>query len=376
MVFTQEWPFWSGSKMSIKTFLYLEDGSKFVGKSFASNSVKDTLSEIVFNTSMQGYQEIFTDPSYCDQSVVMTYPLIGNYGINHQDSEAIKPALKAIIISENCRNHSHCESSQSLESFLKENNLIGIEGIDTRHIAQKIRSKGTMKSLISMKEYTDKELAEIFEKQLPNNQVQKVSTKSKTFFPTNGNMRIALLDFGYKKNILQSLLKRNLNVFVLPYDTSFEEIEKLNPHGVLLSNGPGDPLDIADIVTPTIRKIQQKYPLFAICMGHQLFALANNAKTEKMKFGHRGANHPVLDLQKDKVYMTSQNHGYCVNTESIRNTELEITQVNLNDKTIEGLTHKSLKAFSVQYHPEASPGPNDTKFLFDQFHKEVINASK
>jgi carbamoyl-phosphate synthase small subunit len=225
-----------------------------------------------------------------------------------------------------------------------------------------------MKSVISDVELSKSELENAFKEELSTNQVAKVSTKAIYHFPSNGNKRIVIVDFGYKKNILESLIKRNCDVIVVPYDTTYEKIVSLNPKGILLSNGPGDPKSILEVI-PTVQKLQQEYPILAICMGHQIFALANNADTEKMKFGHRGGNHPVQDLSNKRVYITAQNHGYCVNEASIAKTELEITQVNLNDKTIEGLKHKSLPCFSIQYHPEASPGPNDTKYLFDSFLK-------
>ncbi len=350
----------------MKAFLYLEDGTKLEAISFGATPKKPTLSEIVFNTSMQGYQEIITDPSYCDQTIVMTYPLIGNYGINLDDSEAVTPHLKALIVNEYCETPSNFRSRQSLSQFLTANNIIGLQGLDTRNLTKKIRIKGTMKSIISFTPLEKDEVDSLFSNHLPEDQISKVSTKAVSHFPSNGGRRIVMIDFGYKKNILESLIKRNCDVIVVPYNTSFEKIANFNPEGILLSNGPGDPKSILEVL-PTIKKLQEKYPLLAICMGHQIFALANGADTEKMKFGHRGGNHPVKDFSTERVYITSQNHGYCVKEESIQGTDLEITQVNLNDKTIEGLKHKNLPCFSVQYHPEASPGPNDTKYLFDTF---------
>jgi carbamoyl-phosphate synthase small subunit len=359
-----------------KIFLYLEDGNSFEAESFAHTPVSPVLSEIVFNTSMQGYQEVITDPSYCDQSIVMTFPLVGNYGVNHDDSESITPYLKSLIIRECCETPSNFRSRQSLKQFLTANGVVGIHKLDTRKLTKLIREKGTMKSLISAQELNSSELEELFKQKLPSNQIEKVSTKTISHFPSNGGRRVVLVDYGYKKNILESLLKRGCDVIVVPYNTSFEKITEFNPQGILLSNGPGDPESIIEVL-PTIKKLQDIYPIFSICMGHEIFALANGAKVEKMKFGHRGGNHPVKDFELNRVYITAQNHGYCVSTESIKGTDLEITQVNLNDKTIEGLKHKTKPAFSVQYHPEASPGPNDTKHLFDEFIKalsEVRNA--
>ena len=360
----------------MKINLYFEDGSKLTAQSFGYITNKPFVSELVFNTSMQGYQEILTDPSYCDQSVVMTYPLIGNYGINHNDNESINPVIKSIIVKEYCHHPSNFRSRQDLAQFLIANRIVGVHKVDTRYLTKKIRSLGAMKVIISPEDISEAEIKNYFNIDLPRDQIARVSSKSISHFPSNGGKRIVLVDFGYKKNILESLVKRGCDVIVVPYDTTYEKIKEFNPQGILLSNGPGDPKSIEHII-PTIQELQKHYPLFAICMGHQIFALANGANTEKMKFGHRGANHPVIDLKSKKVYLTSQNHGYSVTDTSIDQTELEITQLNLNDKTIEALKHKSLPAFSVQYHPEASPGPNDTKFLFDQFINlinEVQNA--
>ena len=359
-----------------KVYLYLEDGSEFEAESFGYYPEEVIFSEVVFNTSMQGYQEVITDPSYCDQSIVMTYPLIGNYGINQDDSEALIPHLKALIVREYCDHPSNFRSRQSLSQFLNHNKVVGVHKLDTRKLTKLIREKGTMKSVISNTPLDKSQLDTLLAQELSTDQISKVSTKAISHFPSNGGKRIVLVDFGYKKNILESLLKRGCDVIVVPYNTSFEKIQEFNPQGVLLSNGPGDPKSILEVL-PTVKKLQENYPLFAICMGHQIFALANGADTEKMKFGHRGGNHPVKDLALDRTYITAQNHGYCVTDKSVSKTELEITQINLNDKTIEGLKHKKYNAYSVQYHPEASPGPNDTKYLFDCFIerlKEVPHA--
>lgn len=349
-----------------KIYLYLENGNEFVAEAFAHIPDAPYLSEIVFNTSMQGYQEVITDPSYCDQSIVMTYPLIGNYGVNQDDSESITPYLKTFIVREYCNHPSNFRSRRSLSHFLKGHHIVGIHKLDTRKLTRIIRSKGTMKCLISAVEVQENERQNFFSQALKTDQVPKVSTKAISHFPSNGGKRVVIVDFGYKKNILESLIKRNCDVIIVPYDTSFETIREFNPEGVLLSNGPGDPKSILKVI-PTIRQLQEKYPLFSICMGHQIFALANGADTEKMKFGHRGGNHPVKDHALNRVFITAQNHGHCVSTQSIEKSHLEITQINLNDKTIEGLKHKTLPCYSVQYHPEASPGPNDTKYLFDTF---------
>ena len=355
-----------------KLNLYLENGETFKGESFGHIPKNPKVSELVFNTSMYGYQEIISDPSYCDQAIVMTYPLIGNYGVNQDDSESITPHLNAFIMREYCDHPSNFRSRQNLSQYLKTHKVIGLHQIDTRKLTKIIRTQGTLKCIITDKELDESEKKDLFATPYVTNQIEKVSIKSISHFPSLGGKRVVLVDFGYKKNILESLLKRGCDVIVVPYNTSYEKIQEFNPRGVVLSNGPGDPKSISEVL-PTIQKIQENYPMLSICMGHQIFALANGADTEKMKFGHRGGNHPVIDLEADKVYITAQNHGYCVKKESLSSTDLEITQLNLNDKTVEGLRHKTLPCVSVQYHPEASPGPNDTKFLFDQF---IANLSE
>ena len=315
---------------------------------------------------MTGYQESLTDPSFAGQVLTFTYPLIGNYGVNQDDSESITPHLNALITREYCDHPSNFRSRQNLSQYLETHKIIGIHQIDTRKLTKIIRTQGTLKCVISSSEMTDSELSDFFSTPYETNQIEKVSIKTISHFPALGGKRIVLVDFGYKKNILESLLKRGCDVIVVPFDTSFEKIAEFNPKGIVLSNGPGDPKSIEKVL-PTIKKLQENFPMFSICMGHQIFALANGADTEKMKFGHRGGNHPVHDRERDKVFITAQNHGYCVREDSLATTDLEVTQVNLNDKTIEGLKHKTLPAYSVQYHPEASPGPNDTKYLFDQF---------
>jgi carbamoyl-phosphate synthase small subunit len=349
-----------------KAFLYLESGEELEATSFAYQTEKPMLSEIVFNTSMQGYQEIITDPSYCDQSIVMTYPLIGNYGINQDDSEAIIPHLKTLIVREYCEEPSNFRSTKSLKDFLTLKKIQGLCHVDTRYLTKIIRKHGTMKCLISKDKLTQGQREDLFGAELTTDQIPKISTKAISHFPCNGGKRVVLIDFGYKKNILESLIKRECDVIVVPWDTDYESIRDFNPSGILLSNGPGDPKSILKVI-PTIQKLQEVYPLFAICMGHQIFALANGGDTAKMKFGHRGSNHPVQDLKTKRVFITAQNHGYCVKENSLSESELEASHINLNDKSIEGLKHKTKPAFSVQFHPEANPGPHDTKYLFDQF---------
>ena len=352
--------------------LVLETGEEYTGESVGVDlDHAFSLGELVFNTSMTGYQEILSDPSYCDQMVVMTYPLIGNYGVNKDDFESLTPALKGMIMRECAEEGSNWRNEYSLRELLKRFKVPAISGIDTRELTKKIRDRGVMKAVLVPVNYPQHNIQLLLSKSLGNDQIARVSIKNPIHFPGEGK-RIILMDFGYKKNILSSLLRRNCDVVVVPWDASVDMIQSYRPQGILLSNGPGDPKDIPKVL-PVIRELQKEYPMFCICMGHQLFALANGADTEKLKFGHRGANHPVKDLGLGKVFMSSQNHGYAVTTESVLKSELEITQININDNTVEGLKHKTLPAFSVQYHPEACPGPEDTGWLFDNFLKSIRN---
>lgn len=352
--------------------LFLEDGSLFIGESFGATG--ESMGELVFNTSMTGYQEILTDPSYYGQLVVMTYPLIGNYGINPDDFESIKPKVFGFVVREYAEYPSHWRENKSLDQYLAENNILGISGIDTRMITKKIRDKGTMKALLTTEEISDKEAQLKLKEPLYNQQVTNVSIRQPFTMPGKGN-RIVLIDYGYKQGILRELIERKCEVTVVPYNTSYELIKSFNPDGVILSNGPGDPKDVKGATETISRIMEDKLPMFGICLGHQLFALANGADTEKMKFGHRGGNHPVKDLLINRVYLTSQNHGYTVTKDSLAGDTLEVTHVAVNDNTVEGLIHKEAPAFSVQFHPEASPGPNDSSYLFDKFI-ELIKKSK
>lgn len=355
-----------------KIRLVLETGEEFIGESIGIDlEHQHSLGELVFNTSMTGYQEILSDPSYCDQMVVMTYPLIGNYGVNKDDFESLSPALKGLVVKECPSEGSNWRNEYSLRELLKHFKIPGIAGVDTRELTKKIRDKGVMKAILAPESFPHSSIMNFFSRDLGNDQIDRVSVKGPIHFPGEGK-RIVMLDFGYKKNILRSLLLRKCDVVVVPWNATTEMIESYRPQGILLSNGPGNPKDVPSVL-PVIRELQKKYPLFAICMGHQLFALANGADTEKLKFGHRGANHPVKDLGLGKVFMSSQNHGYAVTVESVKNSELVINQININDDTCEGLEHKHLPAFSVQYHPEACPGPEDTAWLFDKFISSIRN---
>lgn len=355
-----------------KIKLVLETGQEFLGDSIGFDiEHAHSLGELVFNTSMTGYQEILSDPSYCDQIVVMTYPLIGNYGVNKDDFESLTPALKGLVVRECAELGSNWRNEYSLQELLKRFKIPGIAGLDTRELTKLIRDRGVMKAILVPENYPTQNMKSLLDKSLGNDQIARVSTKNPIHFPGEGK-RIVMMDFGYKKNILRSLTKRGCDVVIVPWNASTEMIQSYRPEGVLLSNGPGNPKDVPEVL-PVIRDLQKLYPMFSICMGHQLFALANGADTEKMKFGNRGGNHPVKDLALGKIFMSSQNHGFAVKHESVTNSELEVTQINVNDRTIEGLKHKTLPAFSVQYHPEAAPGPEDTAWLFDSFLESIRN---
>jgi len=320
----------------------------------------------VFNTGMTGYQELISDPSYCGQIVCMTYPLIGNYGINRDDFESIKPAMKGLILKELCDFPSNFRSQMTLEELFNRKNLSGIYGVDTRKLTRILRDKGVVKGkIVHADADVDAVIEELKSAQFPNDQVEMVSTKTAYISPDHG-LNVVLVDFGAKLGIARELSARSCNVTVVSHDVTAEEILLLNPDGVMLSNGPGDPQDNPEAIK-MIQGILGKIPIFGICLGHQLTALACGAKTFKLKFGHRGGNHPVLDLERNVVAITSQNHGYAVDSESLKETDLVETHIALNDKTNEGLKHKIHPCFTVQYHPEASPGPEDANYLFDEF---------
>ncbi len=344
--------------------LILENGEVFVGKAFGSG--KQMSGEVVFNTGMTGYQEILSDPSYCAQIVTLTYPLIGNYGINRDDFESIKPSINGLIVKEAAKFPSNWRNEETMDELLKANDIPGLEGIDTRKLTRMIREHGTLKGkLCSMDVDVDAVVSELKEMSLIKNQVSLVSTKQSYASPGRG-YRVVLIDYGMKKGILRELNNRGCDIVVVPYNATSEEILRLNPDGIMLSNGPGDPVNVPEAVE-TLKNLLGKAPIFGICLGHQLLALACGASTTKLKFGHRGSNHPVKELASGKVDITSQNHGYTVEAHSIKNTKLSITHVAVNDGTVEGIEHTEYPAFSVQYHPEASPGPEDANGLFERF---------
>lgn len=350
----------------MKSKLVLESGEVFFGEGFGANH--ETEGEVVFNTGMTGYQELMSDPSYCGQIVCMTYPLIGNYGVNRDDFESIEPAIKGLIVKELCDFPSNFRSQMSLDELFKKRNLTGISGIDTRKLTRIIRNHGVVKGkIVNVETDTDAVIQDLKSKNFPINQVEQVSTKTPYSAPGNG-FKVVLVDFGSKLGIIRELSKRNCDLVVVSQDTTAEEILLMKPDGIMLSNGPGDPQDVPH-AQEMIRDLLGKVPIFGICLGHQLIGLACGAKSYKLKFGHRGGNHPVLDLKTNKVAITSQNHGYALDEESLKNTDLEVTHIALNDRTNEGVRHKIHPCFSVQYHPEASPGPEDANYLFDDFIK-------
>ena len=372
-------------KSKQKAILALEDGAVFEGWSFGFFGEKT--GEVVFNTSMTGYQEILTDPSYKGQIVIMTYPLIGNYGINQQDIESQDPKVEGFIVKENSPIFSNWRGNHSLSDYLTHHRIIGVEGMDTRAITKHIRLAGAMKAVLSTEDLDRNRLIERAKASpgLIGRDLVREVTCEKSFPWKDGNdsqflnhhptpaaplvrPKVAALDYGIKYNILRSLCDWNCDVTVLPASTGAESVLSLQPDGILLSNGPGDPEGVPYAIE-TIRQLIGKKPIFGICLGHQLLGLALGGRTFKLKFGHRGANQPVKDLRTGKVMITSQNHGFCVDPLSLDPAEVESTQINLNDQTLEGMRHKRFPILSVQYHPEASPGPHDTQDLFGEFVK-------
>ena len=348
----------------MKAFLILEDGTFFEGKSIGTT--RDMISEIVFNTSMTGYLEVLTDPSYAGQAVVMTYPLIGNYGIT-PDMESKKAWPDGYIVNELSRMPSNFRSDDTIQNFLEEHDIPGIAGIDTRALTKILREKGTMNGMITTNEnYNLDEILPKIKEYRVTGVVKKVSCTEKKELKGDG-FKVALLDIGAKNNIGKSLNERGCDVTIYPCDTPAEEIIASNTDGIMLSNGPGDPKE-CEYQIEQIRKLYNTdIPIFAICLGHQLMALATGADTKKMKYGHRGGNHPVKDLASGHVYISSQNHGYMVDGETVNPEVAEVAFINVNDKTVEGLRYKNKSIFTVQFHPEACPGPQDSDRLFDEF---------
>lgn len=355
----------------MKGIIYLEDGTTFLGKGFGKKGT--AVGELVFNTSMTGYQEILTDPSYAGQVITMTYPLIGNYGINSFDEESDKIHAKGLIVKsfEDQPSNYLCEGT--LDEMLIKMNTVGVYDVDTRSITKKIRDKGAVKCVISNEELSIGELqAYLDSEELRDDWMKIAGTQEVIQIPGSGPS-VAVLDYGIKSNIIRNLKARDVNITVFPYHATYDEIMASNPDGIFISNGPGDPKAATEGIE-VVKALIGKKPIFGICMGHQILALALGADTYKMKFGHRGGNHGVYDITRDRAYITSQNHGYAVCAESLDKDILEVTHINLNDETIEGMRHKTLPVFSVQFHPEGSPGPKDSTYLFDQFISEIKGA--
>ena len=352
--------------MNFNRKIILEDGREYYGYSFGNTD--DKVCEIVFNTSMVGYQEIISDPSYTYQAVVMTYPLIGNYGMADDDYETKIPTIGALIVKEYNNDPSNFRSSATLSEVMEKYNIAGIYGIDTRKLTRSIRDFGSRKVLITDVSTSLEKGLEILENsEIPCDAVSKVScNKIWVSHADDEKYNVVAIDCGMKMNIVRSLNNRGCKVTVAPWNTTAEEIERLNPDGIFISNGPGDPTGVPQIIK-TIKSLIGKYPLFGICLGHQIISIAYGAKTYKLKFGHRGGNHPVRNLLTNKIEITSQNHSYAVDTESLKETKLVPTHINLLDNTIEGVKCELDKVFSVQYHPESAPGPQDSAYLFDRF---------
>jgi carbamoyl-phosphate synthase small subunit len=366
----------------MKAILALEDGTIYAGESFGA--VGECEGEVVFNTSMTGYQEILTDPSYKGQIVTMTYPLIGNYGVNKADVESAGPQVEGFIVKEYCSFPSSWRSGEALGEYLSEHGILGIQGIDTRALTRRIRKEGAMRGVVSTRELDSKKLVEkamssagLVGRDLAATVTCKEPyqwkeglydflTGSEVVPKSEPTYRVAAYDFGIKQNILRYLVDRGCEVTVFPADAPFEQLLEIDPDGIFLSNGPGDPEPLTYAVA-NIKELITRKPTFGICLGHQLIGLALGGKTYKLKFGHRGANQPVQQLSTGKVEITSQNHGFAVDIDSLDKGAVEVTHLNLNDHTVEGLRHKDLPLFCVQYHPEASAGPHDAEYLFDEF---------
>lgn len=348
--------------------LVFEDGNEYLGYSFGDTC--DKVCEIVFNTSMVGYQEILSDPSYTYQAVVMTYPLIGNYGMTEEDYETKHPTLGAFIVGEYNDTPSNFRSTATLGKIMEQYCIPGIYGVDTRKLTRYIRDFGSRKVLITDISTSKEDGMKILEKvDIPTDAVSKVSPKESYHANTrNPKFHIAAIDCGMKQNIVRSLNQRKCAVTVVPYNTTAEYIRKLGPDGVFISNGPGDPKDVPEVIK-TIRELHGEYPTFGICLGHQIICLSYGAECYKLKFGHHGGNHPVKNMQTGKIEITSQNHSYAVDSDSLKHTPLEVTHINLLDNTVEGVACEKDKVFSVQYHPESAPGPEDSGYLFDRFIK-------
>lgn len=373
--------------------LALEDGTVFEGTSFGAQG--EAYGEVVFNTSLMGYQEVLNDPSYKGQIVTMTYPLIGNYGVNEEDYESDSPKVEGFVVRELSRVYSNYRSNMSLDQYLKKYNVVGIQGIDTRALTLHIRTKGAMKAVISTEDHNPKRLVEkaknseglvgrdlvkevttpvIYDWDKEDKESPPWETEHKKGTLPEAKYHVVAFDFGVKRNILRRLRQTGCRVTVVPADTPVEKVLELKPDGIFLSNGPGDPSAVP-YASETVKQLIGKFPIFGICLGHQILSLAMGAKTYKLKFGHRGGNQPAMNEATGRVEISVQNHGFAVDPESLKGLDLQPTHFNLNDKTNEGVRHKTLPIFSVQHHPEASPGPHDSAYLFEDFVK-LMEANK
>ena len=363
--------------LSKKAILVLEDGRAFRGESFGAEGLG--IGEMVFNTSMTGYQEILTDPSYAGQIVCMTYPLIGNYGVNEEDTESRRPWVEGFVVREASRIASNWRSTETLDSYLKRHKIVGIEHIDTRALVRHIRDKGAMRAAISSVDLDEKSLLEkvLNSPEMKNRELASAVTIEESFdFPAHQEEKfhVVAYDFGVKTNSLREFSKFGCKITIVPAETSAEEVLKMNPDGIFLSNGPGDPASMKKTVAEIKKLTTENVPMFGICLGHQILGQVFGGETYKLKFGHRGGNQPIKDLTTGKIEIASHNHGFAVEAESLP-SEVEITHVNLNDNTLAGLRHKTLPVFSVQYHPESAPGPHDSEYLFRRFI-ELMESSK
>lgn len=349
----------------MKGYLVLEDGSYYEGTLFGH--ISSEIGEIVFNTSMTGYEEIVTDPSYSGQVVVMTYPLIGNYGVNEEDNQHEKSFVKGLVVRECNEHYSHWRGKKNLNDYLKEQKITGIKDIDTRALTKKIRNLGTMSAQIIQYEDNIEKCAQSLKVHKLDNYIESVTAKEAYVIPVeNSQYKVAVMDFGVKKNILSSLIDSSVELKVFPGTANYKEIMTYKPDALLLSNGPGDPSQMGNTVEE-IKKFIGQLPILGICLGHQLLSIALGGKTKKLKYGHRGGNHPVKDIKKDRIFITAQNHGYVVEKESLDLEAIDITHYSVNDMSIEGIEHKKYMIKSVQYHPEASPGPQDSDYIFKEF---------
>ena len=353
--------------------LILEDGSEYFGKGFGDKDAR--VFELVFNTSPVGYQEILSDPSYTDQGVVMAYPLIGNYGMADDDYECKTPTISALIVREYNPEPSNYRSTATLGEIMERYHVAGISGVDTRKLVRRIRESGSCRAMLTdIAADTAKAVEQLKEYRLPTDAVSRVSRKSIEEYKTDNSIfHVVAIDCGMKENIVRSLVKKGCDVTVVPYDTPANTILSLGPDGLFLSNGPGDPQDVPEVIE-TVKSLLGRLPIFGICLGHQILSLACGAKTYKLKFGHRGGNHPIKNLATDKIEITSQNHSYAVDLNSLKDTPLSATHINLLDNTVEGVESTKDRVFGVQYHPESAPGPQDSAYLFDRFIKLMEEA--